>query len=79
MHEVTIAQALLTEVAAAASQHGLRTVSAVGVAVGRLSGVAPEALMQAFEVLRDGRAGAASLDLRDVEGADLRLEWIEGE
>lgn len=79
MHEVAIAQALLTEVTAAASRHGLKSVSAVGVCVGHHSGVAAEALMQVFEILREGCAGGAVLDLRTTEGADLRMEWLEGE
>lgn len=79
MHEVAIAQALLTEVSAAASRHGMKSVSTVGVCVGHHSGVAAEALMQAFEILREGCAGGAVLEMRDVEGADLRMEWLEGE
>jgi|GEM_PF-5055704 len=79
MHEVAIAQALLTEVEAAASRHGLKSVSAVGICVGQNSGVAAEPLMQAFEILRGGCAGCAVLDLRTTEGTDLRMEWLEGE
>ncbi len=79
MHEVSIAESLLSEVAAAARRHSLSAVHAVGVCVGVQSGVAPEALAQVFEILRDGPAAAATLDVRSVDGSDLRLEWIEGE
>ncbi len=80
MHEVSIAESLLSEVAAAAARHGLSTVHAVGVCVGQHSGVAAEALAQAFTILREGPvlAGAA-LDVRSTDGTDLHLEWIEGE
>lgn len=79
MHEVAIVQALLAEVTAAASRHGLKSVSAVGVCVGQHSGVAAEALIQVFEVLREGCACGAVLSLKNTEGADLRMEWLEGE
>jgi Zn finger protein HypA/HybF involved in hydrogenase expression len=80
MHEVSIADALLSQVAAEAARHGIGTVRAVGVCVGRRSGVAAESLAQAFAILRDGSpAAGASLDVQTVDGTDLRLEWIEGE
>jgi hydrogenase nickel incorporation protein HypA/HybF len=80
MHEVSIAESLLSEVAAAAQRHGLSAVRAVGVRVGTESGVAAEALAFAFELMRDGPvlAGAA-LDVQSTDGSDLSLEWIEGE
>ncbi len=80
MHEVSIADALLRQVEETASRHGLRAVQSVGVCVGDLSGVVPDALSFAFEVLRRGSvAGEASLQIRASAGDDLRLEWIEGE
>ncbi len=79
MHEVSIAESLLSEVAAAARRHSLSVVHAVGIRVGLQSGVVPEALAQAFEILRDGPVTAAALDVRSVDGTDLCLEWIEGE
>ncbi len=79
MHEVSIAESLLNEVAVAARRHSLSIVHAVGIRVGLQSGVAAEALSQAFEILRDGPLAAAALDVRPVDGADLCLEWIEGE
>ncbi|MDR7484057.1 MAG: hydrogenase maturation nickel metallochaperone HypA [Armatimonadota bacterium] len=79
MHEVSIAQALLRQVDEVVSRHRLTTVSAVGICVGSLSGVVPEALAFAFQVLRDGPTAGAALQVRATDGADLRLEWIEGE
>lgn len=80
MHEVSIADALMQQVTEAASRHGLVTVRQVGICVGVRSGVVPEALAFAFEVLRAGPVlGTATLDVRSTDGDDLLLEWIEGE
>jgi hydrogenase nickel incorporation protein HypA/HybF len=80
VHEVSIAQTLLQQVSELAITHRMAAVQRVGVAVGRYSGVVPEALAFAFEVLREGPAlGAAALEVEATEGDDLRLEWIEGE
>lgn len=80
MHEVSIAESLISEVAAAARRHGLSAVRGVGVCVGERSGVAPHALTFAFELMREGPIlGSAVLDVRSVDGPDLCLEWIEGE
>lgn len=80
MHEVSIAEALMQQVTDAASRHGLAAVRQIGVCVGSQSGVAPDALTFAFEILRAGPVlGAATLEVRATEGNDLRLEWIEGE
>jgi hydrogenase nickel incorporation protein HypA/HybF len=79
MHEVSIAQTLLQQVSELAVRHKMATIERVGVAIGRYSGVVPEALTFAFEILREGAVGKASLDVHATEGDDLRLEWIEGE
>lgn len=80
MHELSIADALLREAGAAAEGRGLTTVSAIGVRVGRFSGVATHALAMAFEILREGPVlGRAVLDIEDADGADLRLTWLEGD
>jgi hydrogenase nickel incorporation protein HypA/HybF len=80
MHEVAVAEALLQRAAEAAERAGLTVVQSVGVRVGELSGVAPQALAFAFEMLRSGPVlGQASLQIRETAGDDLHLEWIEGE
>lgn len=79
VHEVSIADALLREAAAAAARAGVTTVHAVGVRVGRSSGVALHALAMAFEILREGPLGLAVLAVEEAEGAGLCLAWIEGE
>jgi len=70
----------LQRAAEAAERAGLTVVQSVGVRVGELSGVAPQALAFAFEMLRSGPVlGQASLQIRETAGDDLHLEWIEGE
>ena len=54
MHELSICQALLTEVSRIAASHGARAVERVNVEIGRLSGVEPELLSRAFEIARFG-------------------------
>jgi hydrogenase nickel incorporation protein HypA/HybF len=80
MHEVSIAEALMQQVTEAASRNGLASIRQIGICVGAHSGVVPDALVFAFEILRTGPVlGAATLDIRATDGDDLRLEWIEGE
>ncbi len=80
MHEVSIAHSLLRQVAEVAERNGLSAVQSVGVAVGRYSGVVPDALAFAFEILRQGPVvGAAQLEVRHADGFELQLEWVQGE
>jgi hydrogenase nickel incorporation protein HypA/HybF len=80
MHEVSIAHALLLRASEAAAREGLSTVQRVGVCIGRYSGVYPDALEFAFEILREGPVlGGAALEVRTGEAQELNLEWIEGD
>ena len=54
MHELSLCQALLSEVSRIAASHGARAVERVNVEIGRLSGVEPELLSRAFEIARLG-------------------------
>ena len=54
VHELSICQALLTEVAKIAATNGARRVERVTVEIGRLSGVEPQLLSRAFEIARLG-------------------------
>ena len=54
VHELSICQALLTEVSRIAATNGARAVERVTVEIGRLSGVEPELLSRAFEIARLG-------------------------
>ncbi|WP_129311422.1 hydrogenase maturation nickel metallochaperone HypA [Streptomyces sp. L2] len=60
MHEVSIASAIVEQAGEMARADGTGDVSSVTVRVGELSGVVPDALRFAFEVVRDGTALAAA-------------------
>jgi hydrogenase nickel incorporation protein HypA/HybF len=68
VHELSVCQALLTEVSKIAARHGARVVERVNVEIGRLSGVEPELLSRAFEIARLGTcADHAVLSLAVLE------------
>jgi hydrogenase nickel incorporation protein HypA/HybF len=52
MHELSVCQALLTQVEQVAQQHQATTVERLIVQVGVLSGIEPELLQQAFSIAR---------------------------
>ncbi len=86
MHEAGLMQSALETVARVAHQHNFARVSRIGLRVGLLSGVVPEALEFAFEVLRSGTVAAdAKLEIEIVPGrfwcencqAEYNLEQFE--
>ncbi len=71
MHELSICQALLTQVRATASAHGAESVGRISLRVGPLAGVEPDLLAQAFSIARNGpMTAAASLH---IEPQPIRL------
>lgn len=58
MHELSVCQALLTQVTEIAIDRGASTVARINVEVGPLSGVEPALLASAFEVVRAGSCAA---------------------
>ncbi len=66
MHEVGIARTVLEIAVGCAHNRGAARVVAVGVRLGALSGVVPEALALAFEGAKEG-----------TNAADARLELLE--
>lgn len=65
MHELSICQALLTQVAEIAGERGAVSVERIIIEVGPLSGVEPALLAQAFAVARAG--GCASRAVLAIE------------
>jgi hydrogenase nickel incorporation protein HypA/HybF len=61
MHELSICQALLEQVAEIAVRHGAQGVERITVEVGPLSGVEPELLVRAFEFARVGGCAAGAV------------------
>lgn len=70
MHEAGIVQSLLTLAEAKARAAGAERIGSIRIRVGRMTGVVPEALEQAFAILRTGTIAAdAALDVEYVPGA----------
>lgn len=70
MHELSIAQALLDGIEAAAKPHGTVRVAAAKIRLGALSGVEPDLLRRAFEVARLTRPATTQTEL-SVEVSDI--------
>ena len=67
MHELSVCQALMTQVAAVARENGAMRVTAVELHIGPLSGIEPQLLEQAFAVASAGTvAEEASLALENL-------------
>jgi hydrogenase nickel incorporation protein HypA/HybF len=67
MHELSIAQSLLEVVEKEAAPFNKAKVTLIKLRVGKLSGVVPDALRFAFEIIRKGSvAEDASLDIEEV-------------
>lgn len=60
MHETSIVQALLASVEREAAVHGAHGVVRIEISVGPLSGVEPDLLRSAFEVMREGTVAASA-------------------
>lgn len=54
MHEMAVCNELLAQVRASAAEHGARSVGAITVRIGALSGVEPDLLERAFTIARAG-------------------------
>jgi hydrogenase nickel incorporation protein HypA/HybF len=67
MHELSIAQALVNEIAEVVTAQSASVAKAVVVRIGQLSGVEAEALEQVFPMVAEGTC---------VEGAILRCEHV---
>lgn len=72
MHELAIAESLLKIVEQEALPYGGARVTRVKLLIGKLSGVVPDALMFAFEVISEG--GIAEGAFLEIEEVPLRLE-----
>lgn len=70
MHELSIAEALLHELAEVASKEGAQRVVGLTIAVGSLSGVDPEALNLVFPLAAENTV---------AEGATLRIDRVVAE
>lgn len=71
MHELSVCQGMLDQVAAIAGRHDATAVTSIVVRIGPLSGVVPELLAQAFPLARAGTV-AADAELV-IEPAPVRV------
>lgn len=71
MHELSVCQALLDEVALIANRHRAATVGNITVRIGPLSGVEPGLLTQAFPIARAGTVAEAAALV--IEPAPVRV------
>ncbi len=67
MHEVSIAEEMLEIIHKRASEEGIQKVIAINLKIGEYSGVFPDSLKFAFEVLSKGKI---------TEGANLNIEMV---
>lgn len=66
MHELSICQALIEQLAGIAAQHPGKRIAEVHLGIGPLSGVVPQLLVDAFSIARAGScAQAADLHIRE--------------
>ncbi len=67
MHELSVCQALLSQVSNIAAEHGARQVTRIRLQIGPLAGVEPALLQQAFSIARCGGCAAqAELDIESM-------------
>ena len=74
MHELSVCQALLDQVAAIAEAQCAELVERITIEVGPLSGTEPALLLNAFLAMRTGTVSAAELR---IEGCAVRIHCLE--
>jgi hydrogenase nickel incorporation protein HypA/HybF len=72
VHELSVCQALLSQVAAIARERGAEAIERIMLEVGPLSGVDPALLARAFEVARIGSCAAEAVLSIDTPGVTVR-------
>jgi hydrogenase nickel incorporation protein HypA/HybF len=78
MHELSIAMSILDAAEEEAGKHGGGRVSAIYIRVGALSGVAPDALQNAYELAREATPlSDCRLVIEETPGPDLLVSALE--
>ena len=78
MHEMAIAMALIDQVEQAAREQKAQAIASITVAVGRLSGVDPDALRAVFELAAEETlAAGAQLEVEVLEGRELYIKSMD--
>jgi hydrogenase nickel incorporation protein HypA/HybF len=74
VHELSVCQALLTQVAEIAAGRGARVVERITIEVGPLSGVEPALLASAFAIVRAG--GCAAEAALSIESTTVTISCV---
>ncbi len=72
MHELSVARSLMDLVEDHVRRNGARRVTRIVVVVGVLSGVEPELLRRAFEVIREGTVADSATLVIEMENLSIR-------
>ena len=80
MHELSIAEELLNIITEKARQVGIQKISRIDLRIGEFSGVLPDALVFAFEMLsRDTMSQGARVKIEESECSELQVLSFEGD
>lgn len=79
MHELSVCQGMLDQVAAIADRHDATAVKSIVVRIGPLSGVVPELLAQAFPLARAGTIAADAELVIEPAAVRVRCETCGAE
>ena len=80
MHELSIAEELLQIITNKASQVGIRKIEQINLKIGEFSGILPDALIFAFELIsKDTMMEGARIEIEPSTGNELQVLSFEGD
>jgi hydrogenase nickel incorporation protein HypA/HybF len=80
MHELSIAEELLSIITEKAAQVGIHKISRIDLKIGEFSGILPDALVFAFEMLsKETMSEGARIEIEESEGNELQVLSFEGD
>jgi hydrogenase nickel incorporation protein HypA/HybF len=80
MHELSITEELLQIINDKASQVGIKRIERINLRIGEFSGVLPDALIFAFELLsKDTITEGAVIEIEKSSGSELQVLSFEGD
>lgn len=79
MHEVSIALNILEIISEQCTKNGFSKIEAVNIKIGRASGIMPDALIFAFDAIKDGSVAAgALLNIEEVPVSGICRDCSKG-
>jgi hydrogenase nickel incorporation protein HypA/HybF len=81
VHELSLVQGLIAQLAELAHNHEAKRINAVRVSIGKTSGIVMDSFMFCFEALKPESTliSNALLEIKEVDGSDLVLMQVEME